>query len=227
MGTKGRSGWGAGSVTRVPGGRWCQSVGIKGRLTHTVGWQQCYLLRNKGALGQVQAGQANMDAEPPVFVCAQPRGWKGGWTGSCCSGAPSCQGMLQVLLRLGHSPGQSLHAPRRAWELPVPVDIQAEHWGAHQEPGSPPAVPCLCCSCSHFWPYAMLEGRGSSRAGGDAGSLHPHGAPWSVPNWETGHPTAPASTAELFQHSKLTREPGLLQSKRVFSPGINCSNPLR
>lgn len=78
MGTRGRSAWGAGSVTRVPGGRWCQSAGIKGGLTHTVGRQQCCLLRNKGALGQVQAGQINRGAQPPTFVCAQPRGWKGG-----------------------------------------------------------------------------------------------------------------------------------------------------
>lgn len=150
MGTSGRSAWGAGSVTGVPGGRWCQSVGIKGRLTHTVGSQRCYLLRNKGALGQVQARQIDWDAEPPnVRVC--PAQGLEGWINwellqETQWGSQLSREMLQVLLPRGCSwdtAQANLHGPRRALELPLPMDTQAEHRDVHQDTGSPPSSALL------------------------------------------------------------------------------------
>lgn len=85
----------------------------------------------------------------------------------------------------------------------------------------PPAVLCLCCFCSHFWAYVMAGGQrqpAGSRAGGMQAACIPTGLPGVSQTRELPISPLLPPTAELFQHGqhdKLTREPGLLQSKGV------------
>lgn len=74
--------------------------------------------------------------------------WGSNCQGRCCR----C-----CCLRLGHSPGQSLHGPRRALELLWTSRLNTEM--SIRTLDLPPAVPCLCCLCSHFWIYAMAGGQ--------------------------------------------------------------------
>lgn len=129
MGTSGRSGWGAASVTRVPGSRWRQSVGIKEGRTYPVGRQQHYLLRNKKVWGQMQAIQINTDAATPnvsvsvtspraARVISQKVLQKAQW--GLALPERDAAGAAAWGLRLGDGPGQSLHGPKGAFGAPSP-----------------------------------------------------------------------------------------------------------
>jgi len=205
MGTSGRSAWGAASVTRAPGSRWYQSVGIKAGLTYPAGPQQHCLLRNKKVLGRVQAIQVNIDAATPnvSVIVASPRAARVDPSGSAAEGAVGA-GTAEVRYCRGCwlAGGWELaraslgRVPQQLWSSHSLSTARLDTEMSTRTPYLPPAVPRLCCLHSHFQTYATTRGQKQPAEKRNSRRHRQPGSPWGslkCPKLENWPPPPPAS----------------------------------
>lgn len=154
----------------------------------------------------MQAIQINIDAATPnvSISVASPRAVRVDQSGSAAESAVGagtarvrcCRGCWLAGSRQLAQANLCM-APRELWSSLSLSTSRLDTEMSTRTP-YPPAPQCLACAAcvpiSGFMQW--LEGRGSlqrSGTAGDAGSLDSHGAPWSVPNYKTGHLPTPAS----------------------------------